>query len=70
MPEEPPEDGQMSEMTLPSRHRIRNSNPGGQRSSTLHFGHGGSHNTRSGWGKNIFVFFNPPRPGNERRTLA
>ena len=24
---EPPEDGEMNEMTLPSRHRLRNSNP-------------------------------------------
>ena len=28
-PGEPPEAGEMSEMTLPSRHRIRNPNPGG-----------------------------------------
>ena len=27
-PGEPSEDGEMSEMTLPSRHRIRNLNPG------------------------------------------
>ena len=33
---EPPEDGEMVEMTLPSRHR---------RSSTLPLGHGGSHNS-------------------------
>ena len=32
----------MSELTLPSRHRIRNSNPGGLRPSTLPLGHGGS----------------------------
>ena len=32
----------MSEMTLPSRHRIQNSNTGGLRPSTLPFGHGGS----------------------------
>ena len=32
----------MSEMTLPSRHRIRNSNPVGLRPSTLPLGHGGS----------------------------
>ena len=32
----------MSEMTLPSRHRFRNSNPGGLRSGTLPPGHGGS----------------------------
>ena len=31
--EEPPEDGEMNEMTLPSRHRIRNSSPGGLRPS-------------------------------------
>ena len=38
-PGEPPEDG---EMTLSSRHRIRNSSPGGLRPSTLPLGHGGS----------------------------
>ena len=31
----------MIEMTLSSRHRIRNSSPGGLRPSTLHLGHGG-----------------------------
>ena len=36
-PGEPPEDG---EMTLSSRHRIRNSSPGGLRPSTLPLGHG------------------------------
>ena len=41
-PGEPPEDGEMSAMTLPSRHRIRNSNPGGLGASTLPLGHGGS----------------------------
>ena len=41
-PEESPEDGEMSEITLPSRHRIRNSTPGGMRPSTLPLGHGGS----------------------------
>ena len=41
-PGEPPEDGEMIEMTLSSRHRIRNSNPGGLRPSTLPLGHGGS----------------------------
>ena len=30
----------MNEMTLPSRHRIRNSSPGGLRPSTLPLGHG------------------------------
>ena len=32
----------MNEMTLSSRHRIRNSSPGGLRPSTLPLGHGGS----------------------------
>ena len=32
----------MNEMTLPSRHMIRNSNPGGLRPSTLPLGYGGS----------------------------
>ena len=32
----------MSAMTLPSRHKIRNSGPGGLRPSTLPLGHGGS----------------------------
>ena len=32
----------MNEMTLSSRHRIRNSSPGGLRPSTLLLGHGGS----------------------------
>ena len=36
-PGEPPEDGEMIEMSLSSRHRIRNSSPGGQRPSTLPF---------------------------------
>ena len=36
------EDGEMNEMTLPSRHRIRNSYPGGLRPSTLPLGYGGS----------------------------
>ena len=40
--EEPHEDGEMNEMTLPSRHRIRNSSPGCLRPSTLPLGHGGS----------------------------
>ena len=35
-------DGEMNEMTLYSRHRIRNSSPGGLRANTLPFGHGGS----------------------------
>ena len=34
----------MNEMALPSRHRIKNSNPGALRLSTLPLGHVGSHN--------------------------
>ena len=34
-------------MKLPYRHSIRNSRPGGLRSSTLPLGHGGSHNIES-----------------------
>ena len=41
-PGEPPEDGEMIEMTLSFRHRSRNSSPGGLRPSTLPLGHGGS----------------------------
>ena len=41
-PGEPPEDGEMIEMTLSSKHRIRNSRPGGLRPSTLPLGNGGS----------------------------
>ena len=39
---EPVEDGEMKEMKLASRHRIRNSRPGVLRPSTLPLGHGGS----------------------------
>ena len=41
-PGEPPEEGEINEMTLPSRHRTRNSSPGGLRPSTLPLGHRGS----------------------------
>ena len=41
-PGEPLENGEMSEMTLPSIYRTRNSNPGGLWPSTLPLGHGGS----------------------------
>ena len=45
-------------MTLPSRHRIRNL--GGLSPEAEH--------VTSGWGRNVFVSFKPPRPGNERRV--
>ena len=59
-------------MTLSSRHRIRNSSPGGLRPSTLPLGHGGSPQY---WlshvdGKKHVLFLEPPRPGTEPRTLA
>ena len=41
-PGEPLEDGEMSEITLPYRHRIRNSNPEDLRPSMLTLSHGGS----------------------------
>ena len=41
-PGEPPEDGEMIEITLSSRHRIPNSSPGVLRPSTLTLGNGGS----------------------------
>ena len=55
-------------MTLSSRHRIRNSSPGGLRPSTLPLGHNTDFHT---WmGKKHFVSFKPPRLGTEPRTLA
>ena len=65
-PGEPPEDGGMNKMTLSSRHRIRNSSPGGLRPSTLPFGHGGSPQY---WvshvnGVETFCFFQTSEPGN------
>ena len=40
-PWEPPEDGEMNEMTLPSKHMIVNSSSGGLRRCTLPLGHRG-----------------------------
>ena len=60
-------------MTLSSRHRIRNSSPGGLRPSTLPLGHGGSPQywlSHVGGEETLFVSFKPPRPGTEPRTLA
>ena len=62
----------MIEMTLSSRHRIRNQP---WRSEAEH---ATSRSRRlptiltfkRGWGRNIFVSFKPPRPGTEPRTLA
>ena len=53
-------------MTLSSRHRIRNSSPGGLRPSTLLLGHGGSHNTdfHTWMGKKHFCFFQTAETGN------
>ena len=68
-----PEDGEMIEMTLSSRHRIRNSNPGGLRPSTLPLSHGGSSQywlSHVDGGETFFAFFKPRRPGTEPRTLA
>ena len=60
-------------MTLSSRHRIRNSSPGGLRPSTLPLGHGGSPQywlSHVGGEETFFVSFKPPSPGTEPRTLA
>ena len=64
-----PEDGEMIEMTLSSRHRIRNSSSGGLRPLSL--GHGGSPpppptilTFTHGWGRNIFCFFQTAETGN------
>ena len=46
-PGKPPEDDEMTQMNLPSRHRIRNSNPGGPKPSTLPLGLGDIHTTES-----------------------
>ena len=46
MPGEHPADGDMNEMALPSRHRIRNSSPGGLMPSTLTFVGGDEQNGR------------------------
>ena len=60
-------------MTLSSRHRIRNSNPGGLRPSTLPLGHGGSPQywlSHVDGEETFFVSFKPPRPGKDPQTLA
>ena len=60
-------------MTLSSRHRIRNSSPGGLRPSTLPLGHGGSPQywlSHVDGEETFFVSFKPPRPGTEPQTLA
>ena len=72
-PGAPSEDGEMLKMTLSSRHRIRNSCPGGLRSSTLPLGHGGSPQywlSHVDGEETFFVSFKPPGPGTELRTLA
>ena len=68
-PGEPPEDGEMHEMTLSSRHRMLNSSPGGPTAE-----HATSRSRRL---PTILTFtrewqeaFKPPRPGTEPRTLA
>ena len=65
-PREPPEDGVMNEVTLPSRHRIRNSSPGGLRPSTLSLAHRGSpqyYIFTSERGSNNLVLWNLNAPG-------
>ena len=72
-PGEPPEDGEMIEMTLFSRHRIRNSSPGGLRPSTLPLGHGGYPQywlSHVDVGETFCVSFNRRDRDNLPRTLA
>ena len=63
---ETPEVGEMNEMTLSSRHRIRNSSPGGLRPTTLPLGHGGSpqYEFYTWMGKKHFCFFQTAETGN------
>ena len=66
-PGEPREDGEIIEMTLSSRHRIRNSSPGGQKSSTLPLGLGGSPQywlSHVDGEETIFCFFQTAETGN------
>ena len=63
----------MIEMTLSSRHRIRNSSPCGLRQSKLPLGHRGSPQywlSHVDVEETFFVSFKPPIPGAELRTLA
>ena len=53
---EPSDDGEMIEMTLPSRHGIRNLNPGSLRQRTLPLGHGGTPLLRED-GEETLLFF-------------
>ena len=63
-PGKPPEGGEMNEMTLSSRHRIRNSSPGGLRPSTLPLGHVGSPEFYTWMGEKHFCFFQTAETGN------
>ena len=56
-----------------SKHRTRNSSPGGLRLSTLLLGHGGSPQywlSHVNGEETFIVSFKPPGPGTEPRTLA
>ena len=58
-----PEDGEMNEMTLPYRHRIRNSSNGDLRLSTLPLGNAGSPQYFLGViREKTFCFFKTGRP--------
>ena len=61
----------MNEMTLPSRHMIRNSNPGGLRPSSLPLGHGGSPHYwifTNEQGRNILFLWNLNARGSDPRS--
>ena len=65
-PGEPPEDGEINEMTLSTRHRVRISSTGSPRSSTPPLGHEAPHNTEfyTWMGKKHFCFFQTAETGN------
>ena len=73
-PGEPPEDGEMIEMTLSSRHRIRNSSPGGLEGRARYLSvTEATHNTdfHTWMGKKHFLFISNRRDrDNLPRTLA
>ena len=52
-----PKDGEMNEKTLPSRHIILNSSPGGLRLSTLPLGHGDNIESLRVSGEETLCFF-------------
>ena len=61
-PGEPPEDGEMNEMTLSCRHRIQNSSPEAEHATSRSRRLPTILSFTRGWGRNIFVSYKLPRP--------